>query len=98
MTRNLVLKYCMEEQSNAGIPFVLLSYKHDAEIAPYLQCTMLASYSDLEPTLDPRQIEYIDAMMQDIREASNESHEATLLLLTRLEAICFGPIRSSQLP
>jgi len=96
MDRRLMLKYCAEEQSNSGVPLVLLSYKHGAEAAPYLECIMLASYSDSESSLHPRDVEYVDALMQDIYEASNESREAALLLLSRLEAICFGPIRCSR--
>jgi hypothetical protein len=92
MDRRLILKYCPEDVSDSGVPLVSVCYE-GSDSAPYLRCTRLTPIKDVETTLSGNQIEYVDALLRDIDVASNGSREAALLMLSRLEAIAFGPIR-----
>jgi hypothetical protein len=93
MNRRLILLFCREEFSKTGIPLVLLAYEGETASPPYLSLTELASYRDPEIGMDPPQIEFMEALLSDLGMASSESREASLLMLRRLEAIEFGPIR-----
>jgi len=94
MIRSLTLEYYSKEHDEAGVPLAVLSYKPEAECAPFLDCLMLAQ--QVPAKLDPRHLEYFREFVRDIYAASNHSHEAALILFSRLEAISFGPIRFSS--
>jgi hypothetical protein len=93
MKRRMTLQFCPQELTEAGVPFVLLSYDDEAGSGPYITCTALVAYSAPELGLDESTVEFMNALMCDLRQASNESREAALLILNRLDAIQFGPIR-----
>jgi hypothetical protein len=92
MDRRLILKYCPEDVSDSGVPLVSICYE-GADSAPYLRCARLTPIQDVGTTISADHVEYIDALLRDIDVASNRSREAALLMLGRLEAIAFGPIR-----
>ena len=93
MDRGLVLTYFPEETSDLGVPLILIRYEHQAESAPYLNCTALTSYLDSDLALPARYVEYVEALLCDLNDASSNSRKTALLMLDRLEAISFGPIR-----
>lgn len=76
-----------------GLPLVTISFEHEAKSAPYLVCTVLNRYQDFETALPAHHVEYIEALLYDIRAASNDSRGAAIVMLNRLEAIACGPIR-----
>jgi hypothetical protein len=93
MKRRMTLQYCPEELTEAGVPLVLLAYDDEAGPGSYITCTVLVAYSAPELGLDESTVEFMNALMSDLQKASDESREAALLILKRLEAIQFGPIR-----
>jgi len=93
MKRRMTLQFCPEELTEAGVPLVLLAYDDEAKFGPYIDCTMLVALSTPELGLNESTIEFMNALMSDLQQASNESREAALLILNRLDAIHFGPIR-----
>jgi hypothetical protein len=93
MDRRMILKYCPEDVSDSGVSLVLICYENAAESAPYLRCTTLTPYVNSKTVLSTSHLEYMEALMRDISAAANESREAALLMLNRLAAISFGPIR-----
>jgi len=95
MELRVVLKYCPEDVSDSGVPVFLICYNTEGP-APYLRCTTLPANLDIERIIPTRDLEYVEALLRDIDVASKASREAALLLLSRLEAIAFGPIRCSQ--
>ena len=80
-----------------GSPLVTISYEHETRSAPYLVCTVLNPYQDSESGLPADHIEYMEALMHDVRAASSDSRGAALVMLNRLEAIAYGPIRCPAL-
>jgi hypothetical protein len=93
MKFRMTLQFFPDELRDAGVPLVLLAYADEADSGPYLDCVVLVAYSSPELGLDESTIEFMNALMSDLQKASNESREAALLILERLEAIQFGPIR-----
>jgi hypothetical protein len=93
MKRRMLLQFCPDEFKDSGVPLVLLAYSDEVRSGPYIDCTVLVAYSAPEVGLDDSTIEFMNALMSDLQQASNESREAALLILKRLEAIQFGPIR-----
>lgn len=94
MERCLILKYCPEDVSDSGVPVFLICYNSEGP-APYLRCTTQTPNLDIETVVPVHHLEYVESLLRDIDVASNESREATLLILGRLESITFGPIRCS---
>jgi hypothetical protein len=92
MERRLILKYCPED-SDSGVPLLSVRYEHGAESAPYLLCTKVTPYLESATVLPVPYIEYMEALLADIHVASGDSSEAALVMVRRLEAILFGPIR-----
>jgi hypothetical protein len=93
MKRRMILKFCPDEFKESGVPLVLLAYSDEVDSGPYIDCTVLVAYSAPELGLDKSTVEFLNALMSDLQQASTESREAALLILKRLEAIQFGPIR-----
>jgi hypothetical protein len=94
MELRVVLKYCPEDVSDSGVPVFLICYNTEGP-APYLRCTTLPANLGTGRIIPARHTEYVEALMRDIDAASKDSHKAALLMLSRLEAITFGPIRCS---
>ena len=95
MELRVVLKYCPEDVSDSGVPVFLICYNTEGP-APYLRCTTLPPNLDIERMIPASQVEYVEAILHDIDVASKDSRKAALLMLSRLQAIAFGPLRCSQ--
>jgi hypothetical protein len=92
MERRLMIKYCPEELSDSGVPLALICYD-GVDSAPYLTCTILGLHQEFDMILPTRYLRYMEGLLHDVNVASNQSHDASILMLDRLEATPFGPIR-----
>jgi hypothetical protein len=98
MIETLVLEYIQAEQDSSGVPVAVVSYDSHAKSPPFLECNLSVSGDGIPANLaSSRDVEYLDALLQDIREAS-ASQDAARAMVSRLKSICFGPIRGRVLP
>ena len=90
----LILKYFPTEEDDCGQPLVRLSHNHNQQLPPFLECTLLLSRDEIAMTLRSAEIEYLDALLSDIHNASRESNEAVIQTMNRLKEVRIGPIRA----